>query len=165
MKKLLFIFAFALISMLFMGCPYGSDVPIDKTPSVKIDANLIGVWSPTGFDSTSTYTVSKTDDYNYLIKKESTTGNETTVTKYKAFLSDAGGKTFINIWADDDSQTPKYYFYRLGWSADNKQLTMYEVTDNIKEAFTSSDDLKKFIKDNCSLSFFYNKDTVAYSRK
>ncbi len=165
MKKTHLLPLLALGILLLTGCPYSSDVAIDKTPDVKIDQNLLGAWQPSGFDSSSVYTVTKADDYHYLIKKESTTGNETTITKYNAFLSDINGNTFINLWADDDSQAPKYYFYKLGWSSDKKQLILYEVTDNIRETFTSSDDLKKFIKDNSKYSFFFNKDSAVYMRK
>ena len=164
MKKIHYILSFALVSLLFMGCPYSSETPIDK-PSVKIDNNLIGVWGTDNESDSTKYTVSKIDDFTYLIKKESTSSNETTITKYKGYLSDVGGTKFMNIWADDGSETAKYYFYKIEFADNNKKFIMHEVTDNIQETFTSSDDLKKFIQANMNLSFFFNKDKNTYLKK
>ena len=165
MKKICYILSFMLVSFLFMGCPYDSETPIDKTPSVKIDQNLIGVWGPETTSDSTTYTITKVDDFTYLIKKESTSSNETTITKYKGYLSEVGGEKFFNIWEDNNSETRKYYFYKLEWADNNKKLVMHEVTDNITETFTSSDDLKKFIQTNMKLSFFFNKSTNTYLKK
>jgi hypothetical protein len=165
MKKIYYILSFTLVSFLFMGCPYDSETPIDKTPSVKIDKNLIGVWGPESTSDSTKYTVSKDDDFTYSIKKESTSSNETTITKYKGYLSEIGGEKFFNIWEDNNSDSRKYYFYKLEWADDNKKFIMHEVTDNITETFTSSDDLRKFIQTNMKLSFFFNKDKNTYVKK
>jgi hypothetical protein len=163
MKKIFALLSVVSLSILFMGCPYSSDVPIDK-PSVKMDAAIIGVWGPDSKTDSTTYTISKIDDMTFLIKKESTTGAETTITKYKGYYSEVSGAKFMNIWTDDGS-TPKYYLYKVEWADNNNTLEMSEVTDNIQETFTTSEDCKKFIQQYMGLSFFFNKDKVKYIRK
>ena len=158
MKRLL-PYLFLLTSLLFMGCPYGAEVSIDEGKT-KIDDKLIGKWeskSSTDYD----YIVSKLDDTTYRIEKKSKTEGEPTI--YMGFISVIDDTRFLNIWEDANS-TRTYYFYKMDLTGSGAKLTLSPVTENIKETFTSSNDLKAFFAKNKNLSFFYDKEDEVYIR-
>jgi len=140
-----------------MGCPYGSEVPIDK-PSIKIDEKLIGKWENRS-SSDEVYVVKKEDDYTYRFEEKSSDGSEPTI--YYAYLSDVDGTRFLNVW-QKDAQPLNYYFYKLEISGTGVKVTLHPVNENIDETFYSSAELKDFIRKNMKLSFFYEKDQDEY---
>ena len=141
------------IGFMFMGCPYHSDVAID-TPTVKIDAKLLGKWQKRTSDE-ETYIVTKIDDYNYkIIEKEKTPTEGSKDKEYNAFLSTINGTEFLNLY-DPTEETKSYYFYKLQLSDEIEGFTLFPVTEYVTETFTSSGDLKKFVQANMGLSFFY----------
>ncbi|HTA26778.1 MAG TPA: hypothetical protein VK809_03250 [Bacteroidia bacterium] len=153
MKKT-FIWALLIgIGFMFMGCPYHSDVAID-TPTVKIDAKLLGKWQKRTSDD-ETYIVTQKDAYNFkIVEKEKTPSEGSKDKEYTAFLSKVGGTTFMNLY-DPTEDTKTYYFYKLDISDETGGFTLYPVTEYITETFTASTDLQKFIQSNMGLSFFY----------
>ena len=158
MKKLNLLGLLFAASILFMGCPYGTEVAIDEKPSVKIMPSLIGKWEQRSSTDYS-YMVSKTDDYNYKIEKTTVSSGEKTV--YNGFVSDVSGDKFFNIW--EEKGNPKtYYLYRIDQSGGDNMIKLQSVTQNIDEKFTTSADLKKFIAQYKGLSFFFEKDEDSY---
>ncbi len=152
--RLLFIF-FAIV--IFSGCPYNSEVPIDE-PSVKIDDKLLGLWEAKS-SSDYLYDVKNTDNFTYSIEKKSTESGD--VTAYKGYLSDVEGVRFFNIW--EESASPRvYYFYKVETSTSGARLTLAPVTENIDEKFNDSKSLKDFFKNHSTLSFFYSKEEDVY---
>lgn len=158
MKKI-FPYLMGLFSLLFMGCPYGSEVAIDDGKT-KIDEKLLGKWEAKS-SSDYDYIVSKTDDTTYKIEKKKRDANEVTV--YTGFLSVLGTTKFLNVW-EEQSSPRTYYFYKMELSGSGAKLTLSPVTDNIKEKFESSGALKTFFEKNMNLSFFYGKDDEVYIR-
>ena len=158
MKKLLTSFLFCSVSILFMGCPYSSEVAIDAKPNVKADAALIGSWEQRN-SADYTYKVTKDDDYIMSIDKITKSSND--VTSYKAFISVVNNERFLNVW-EKDASTPSYYFYKIAKGETESLLTLMSVTENIDEKFTSSDALKSFISKNSNLSFFFEKEEDSY---
>lgn len=157
MKKLSLLFAIGFISLVFMGCPYSSEVAID-TPSVKIDEKLLGKWESKS-SSDYSYTVTKADAFTYTIEKKSASSGD--VTTYKGFLSNVGGTFYMNVY-EDGSTTPTYYFYKIEISSSGAKTTMTPVTENITEKFTASAELKDFFKKNQINSYFFDKDADVY---
>lgn len=157
MKKFRILALIGMISLVFMGCPYSSDVSID-TASVKIDEKLVGKWEAKS-SSDYSYTVSKADAYNYTIEKKSASSGD--VTTYKGFLSNIAGTMYLNVF-EDGSTTVTYYFYKIEISPSGSKCTMTPVTENITEKFTTSTELKDFFKKNQGLSFFFDKDQDIY---
>lgn len=156
MNKINFLFTLLVLAVLFMGCPYSSEIAIDE-PKVKIDNDLLKKWELRS-SSDYSYTISKNDDYTYKIEKVSkTSGDKTT---YLGFVSDIKGTKFFNIW-EDGSTTKTYYFYKL----EKESATMIKlvpVTENIDEKFDNSTSLKDFFAKNMGLSFFFDKDEESY---
>jgi hypothetical protein len=150
-----------------MGCPYGTEIPIDDKPVIKVIPNLLGKWEQRSSADYS-YKVTRTDDYNYKIvkakvpsadKKEEASSGDRTV--YFGFISDVAGDKFFNIY--DSTANPKtYYLYKIDMSEGDNMLKMASVTPNITEKFNSSAELKKFIEKYKGLSFFFEKDQDSY---
>ncbi len=156
MKKTLLWSLLVVVGLMFMGCPYHSDVAIDTTPSVKIDTKLLGKWQKRSSDE-DTYVVTQKDANTYeILDKEKTPSEGSEPKKYIAFISNVGGAKFLNLYENksgDDSKS--YYFYKLEISDETDAFSLSPVTEYITETFTSSDDLKKFVQTNMGLSFFY----------
>jgi uncharacterized protein with beta-barrel porin domain len=138
MKKF-FPYLMFVFSLLFMGCPYGSEVAIDDGKT-KIDEKLLGKWESKS-SSDYDYIVSKIDDTTYKIEKKPRGEGEVTV--YIGFLSAIGTTKFLNVW-EEQNTTRTYYFYKMDISGSGAKLTLSPVTDNIKEKFESSSELKSF---------------------
>jgi hypothetical protein len=158
MKTLQHIFAVVIVAILFMGCPYGTEVAIDEKPVVKVMPSLLGKWEQRSSTDYS-YTVSKVDEFTYKIEKLTVSSGEKTV--YNGFVSDVGGEKFFNIW-EESATTKTYYLYKVDMSGGDNLVKLVSVTDNIDEKFTSSAELKKFIEKYKGLSFFFEKDEDSY---
>jgi hypothetical protein len=155
MKSAKFVALFGALSLVFMGCPYESKIPLDTADKSKPDKDFVGGWEEKGDDS---YTWKCTMDGNqYRIEKKSTEDSESEPTIYIGWLSDVGGVPFINVYEQDYSSDRAYYLYRVDKKSEDR-IKFKAITDNITEEFTTSEELKTFIKKNMELSFFYNKD-------
>ncbi|HWB64678.1 MAG TPA: hypothetical protein VG603_14280 [Chitinophagales bacterium] len=155
MKKLKWIAPLFVLAVTLAGCPYSATVPLDA-PSVKINDNLLGTWEPKSSNG-ETYVVTKTDNFTYKIVKNSTDEKTPPVT-YSAYMSSVGGDLFLNLKEENGEPKASYYFFKYEISASGAKVTLHPVTDNIKETFTTSADLKAFFTKYKSLSFFYEKD-------
>jgi hypothetical protein len=156
MKSAKFAALFGALSLMFMGCPYESKVPIDDPSNAKADKELVGKWEEKGSDDYSWK--SELDGNMYRIEKVNIKeGGDPTI--YKGFLSDVGGTPFLNVYeVDEYSSTDKKYYLYLVEKKGEERVKLKAVTDNITEEFTSSTELKAFIKKNMGISFFFNKD-------
>ncbi len=157
----------ALVFALFIltGCPYSSTVPIDA-PSIAVNSKLIGKWvkqsESGGKEEEAEYLVfSKTNANLYKIEKytfDSEKKEHKLDQTFEGHFSKVGKHDFFNMKNDN-----KYFFYKINY-ANNDDLLMIEVTDNIDETFENSATLKSFFQKNADLSFFYNKDESKYKR-
>jgi hypothetical protein len=156
MRKLLNFLPLIGLFLLLTGCPYESEVPIDD-PSVPVPGAIIGKWMKSGADK-DFYLINKAES-NTMIVEENTWSEDSqsfSKVKYYAHLSDIGGNQFMNLKKEG---TSTYYIYKCELTGD-KELKLIEVSNYVKEKFTSSQDLKKFIKKYMKLSFFYADESV-----
>src|ERR1041385_2083261 len=155
MKKNLSEVSMVAVMFFLTGCPYESSVTIDN-PSVKINTKLLGVWKDK--KNSDIYTVEKHDEFTYSITQSK--DND----KLLAFVSIVNGVNFLNFWTPgSDEPSKKYSFYKMEMQTDGSIL-LSEITDNIKESFTSSDEWKKFISANMKNSYFFGKETITLVR-
>lgn len=155
MKTMKFAMLFGVLSLVFMGCPYESKIPLDSADKSKPDKDLVGKWEEKGSDS---YLWTCTLDGNqYKIEKKSTDGDSDEPTVYIGFLSDVAGTQFLNVYEQDYSEDRKYMIYRVE-KKDSERIKFKAMTDNVTEEFTTSEEFKTFVKKNMEISFFYNKD-------
>ena len=158
MKKLLYSILILSGSVLFMGCPYSSNVAIDSKPMQKVDESLTGSWEQRN-STDYTYKITKEDDYNLSIDKITKSSND--VTSYRAFISVVNGDKYLNV-CEKESTSPSYYFYKIEKGETESMLKLLPVTENIDEVFNKSEDLKAFIEKYSKLSFFFDKEEETY---
>lgn len=161
MKKLISLLVLFVFTILFTGCPYKSNFPIDENPEITVDSKLIGKW---GTSSSSYYKVSKKSNYLYSIIYVTLDSNdvEEISDKYEGFLSKVGNVTYLNLRdLDASSGEGEYYLYKFEFKDD--VITLTGVTPYIKEEFSNSQELKKFFKKNQDNSYFFT-DPVEYNR-
>ncbi|CAN5136196.1 hypothetical protein BH09BAC5_BH09BAC5_10400 [soil metagenome] len=154
MKSVKFAVLFGALSLVFMGCPYESKVPVDALSNSKADKQLVGKWDEKGSDDY--LWVATLDGSTYTIEKRNIKdGGDPTV--YKGFISDVSGSTFMNVWDKSDDADPKYYVYKMDKKGDDR-VVLKAMTDNVTEEFETSTELRAFIKANMGNSYFWNKD-------
>jgi hypothetical protein len=157
-SSLMGVFALCLV---LMGCPYESPIPLSEAATKPSD-NLFGTWEESGNPSV-TITVSKADgNHMKVVKSTANEGSEPTIENYNAYITEISGKIFLNVSEVSDYETePKYYFYKIEKNGEFK-LQLFEVTPNIRETFTSSDEMKKFFSANMNNSYFYSTGELTY---
>lgn len=178
MKKRFFpaVIMLLAITVFLTACPYTSSVPV-SAPKEKLDKKLFGKWIKESASDTENpeyfviekfkareHGISKSDEdkYKYSIEKYEYSSSDSTYDK-TLFVSHTTGiedKVFINMQKNGEGS---YYIYRIDIRGDN--FTLFEVTDNIDEKFSNSQDLYNFVKKHKDLSFFYNKDEEKYIRE
>jgi hypothetical protein len=151
MNRLIIFSGMLALCALLCGCPYESDVPIDQ-PAVKINPKIIGAWEDQ--EGHDVYNVSRKDDYTYAIEVIEKKDNK--VDHSTAYTSNINGTVFLNIYEDNPGAGKKYSLYKIEMKGDNA-VKVFPVTDNIREQFTSSSDLKKFFAANMKNSYFFEK--------
>jgi hypothetical protein len=147
--------------LILMGCPYESAVPLSEAKTKAAD-NLIGVWEESG-NSNVTMTVERGSGNMLKITKTTVNeGMEPTIEDYNAHITDINGKMFFNVSEISDYESePNYYIYKVEKSGEFKMI-LFEVTPNIREKFTSSDEMKAFFTANMNNSYFYSTGEVTY---
>lgn len=166
MKRQKYIFYFGMFLVLALaGCPYESSVPISEA-SIKPPKNLFGKWmEPTEIEKNNPthYQIEKKDKYHVLVSlnEYNTTDEKWDTTIYEAFLSEVDDNEYVNL---KEVGASKYLLYKIVWNTDD-EFTLHEVTNNIKEEFTSPGELKSFISEHQHLSFFFNKDATTYIKR
>ncbi|MDI1355584.1 MAG: hypothetical protein PSX36_11735 [bacterium] len=153
MKKAISSVALIAVLIYLTGCIYESSVPIDE-PSVKVSPKLLFTWGESGGD---TYKFSRADDYTYTIDVTHTGTKKPE--KLMAYASIVDDKTFLNVWDSKKKPTNRSYLLLKIKLLSDSTLMVMPLTENIREKFTSSADLKKFISENMEHSFFYEKDS------
>ena len=150
--------------LLLTACPYESKVPVSE-PTEKIDKKLLGVWiaeADLEYETPTQYEIDKfsKEKYSMIEKSYSTYDSSFSETKYFMHTSTIGANVFLNI---QEFGGGVYYIHRIVMGDD--EFTLFEVSENIDEQFTSPEELKTFISSNMHLSFFFTKDEQKYIRK
>ena len=154
------------IVVLLAGCPFSSSVPIDEG-SVKVSSALVGEWMSAGDKETEnpTYFIVTKDDNNHATAKKmeySASDSSYNKTIYHLTFSDVNGETFMNAMEEEGTT---YNLYKFRFDEQAGAVYTSEVTDYIKETFSTSAELKDFIAKNKSNSYFYTNTSETYVRK
>ncbi|MCS7076804.1 MAG: hypothetical protein NZ455_08850 [Bacteroidia bacterium] len=149
------------MSFILWGCPYSSDVPIDEAKE-KVNPDLMGKWTKdVNSENPKFYNVTKASDtkYNFEENTWNSTDKKYDKKNYTGHTTTIGGDIFLNMESGG-----KYYLYKIVLRKNEGVFELIEVTDNIKEKFTKSADLKAFVTKYKDLSFFYNKEVEKYKK-
>jgi len=155
------IFFLTAVSIFLFACPYKSKVPIDAE-TVKIKPELIGKWvknTDIEKEKPAFFIISELSKTKYQFTKNEYSTYDSTykLTNYTVYFSLIENVEFMNMQEENGED---FLLYKI--VSGNKEITLFEVTDNIDEQFTTSAELKAFIKKYMNLSFFYNKDEEKY---
>ncbi|MBX7051744.1 MAG: hypothetical protein K1X54_06900 [Flavobacteriales bacterium] len=156
------IIGFAILiatALLFAGCPYSSEVPLTST-GMKLPMGIAGTWEDPDNPSESVEVRATSETSVEVIKTTTSEGSEAVVEHYNGFFSDVNGAIFLNIKEDDEYST-SFYLYKIERIGDNK-IKLLSVTPNIREKFTSSEEMKKFFAANMQNSYFYESTETTY---
>jgi len=152
--------------LLLTGCPYSSSVPIDEG-TVKISDLLPGKWiSTTDMESENPtyFEISKDDKFHATARKMEFSSSDSTYgeTIYHLTFSDVNGETFMNAIEEGGAA---YNLYKFTFDEKSGEISTSEVTDYIKETFSTSKELKDFIAKNKGNSYFFTNTSETYVRK
>ncbi len=184
MKNLFALILLFLTSVRFLGCPYTSNVPIDK-PNMKIENSYLGVWSETNI-STVRYDIKKLNDFEYLIIQlpDTTSRNinsfdndteqsndvkkSSDTTTYTGHISKIKDFYFLNLKSKGENflEANKYNIFKIDFTG-SSEFRLTEITSNIKEQFDNSNDLRNFIEKymDSGISFFYGSESTYLKEK
>ncbi|MGL4598575.1 MAG: hypothetical protein ACRCYO_13750 [Bacteroidia bacterium] len=154
MKSVKMLALFGSMSLMFMGCPYESKVPVDDLSNAKVDSDCKGDYDEKG-STDYTYKVTHEGNMYKIVKKKTTGEDEPTI--YYGFTSKVDDQMYMNVYEDGDASTRKYYIYKFEKKGEDR-VKLKGVTDNITEEFASSAELKAYIKKYSEISFFFDKD-------
>jgi len=157
---------FLAIVVLLAGCPFSSSVPIDEG-TVKISPDLLGEWiSPADKESANPtyFIITRDDKFRATAKKMEYSSSDSSYSEtiYHLTFSDVNGETFMNALEEEGTT---YSLFKFSYDAKSGEILTSEVTDYIKETFSTSAELKDFIAKNKSNSYFFTNTSDTYVRK
>lgn len=165
-QKVLMSSGLLAIVVLLAGCPYSSSVPIDDG-TVKISSDLVGQWMSTSemeSENPSYFVITKDDKFHATAKKMEYSSSDSSYSEtiFHLTFSDVNGETFMNAMEEEGTT---YNLLKFKFDEKTGEISTSEVSDYIKETFTTSAELKDFIAKNKSNSYFYTNTTETYVRK
>lgn len=154
------------IVVLLSGCPFSSNVPIDEG-TVKVSSDLVGEWMSAAdkeSENPTYFIVTKDDKFKATAKKMEYSSSDSSYSKtiYHLTFSDVNGEIFMNALEEEGTT---YSLYKFSFNEKTGEIQTSEVTDYIKETFTTSNELKDFIAKNKSNSYFFTNTSDTYVRK
>ncbi len=160
-------YLFLLVMMAILaGCPYKSPVPI-TTPSFS-DEGIVGKWNEVSeygeSENPNFMEVITLEGFKYEVNENTynTTDEKYDVKTFTAHLTEIDDVRFLNMEPSDDEGS--YFLFKIEMNGAGS-FTLFEVTDNIDEEFTTSEELYAFVKEHMHLSFFYNQDEKKYNKE
>lgn len=142
------------ISLFFMGCPYSSEVPLGSKGD-RIPEKWEGEWKRSGDDSQK-MSIRKQNDFTFTLIKTEKGDTRTKVDTFECMVFKMGNTYIVQADSKGQADAKRYLFYKV--EVQEYLLHFFEVTDNIREEFTSSAEMMAFFKQGAQLSYFYNKD-------
>lgn len=151
-----FLFSALLLtfSLFLMGCPYSSDIPLGAKGD-RIPDKWEGEWKRSGDDSQK-MSIRKKNDYVFTLIKTEKGDTRTKVDTFECKVFRMGYTAIVQADSKGKSDAKRYLFYKV--EVQEYLLRFFEVTDNIREEFTSSSEMMAFFRQGAPLSYFYNKD-------
>ena len=147
MIKNLNLLSLLIIFLLFVGCPYLSNIPLDSNQNAKIDKKLIGTWGNPDEqnDSLTALNIYQFNEREHLIMIE----EENEIALYGAHVTLLDGHKFLNVHRLESEPQEKLEYAFVKYQVHNDTLFLQIIEDQIiKEQFNNSKKLRKFISEN-----------------
>ncbi len=169
MKQYFEMLVFAVVVILSLASCADARYPIDNTPSVKVDARLMGGWKvkeKKGNKMVSTddmvYMINKHNDFEYMLVTK--TGRKKEAETTTAFLSDVNKVQFLNVYIKGD--TAGYSFFRiLDINEAGNKLTIAGIADTTMRSLTSAEQVRERITKNLNNPAFYRDTAYLFKTK
>jgi hypothetical protein len=148
-----FIFFLVLVSL--SSCKfYTSDVPISGSDKSVIDQKLLGKWYGADVDKENSNILKKTDEYVELLDFNAREYAFTLTSPEGSMLfrmhnSQVKDLRIFNIYPvnNDKEDDPVWFFCHID-DVSNDMLNLSYISDSLKEKFSKSKDLEKFLTKN-----------------
>jgi hypothetical protein len=159
---------FLFLILLFSGCPYTSEIPLNSAEDAVIDDSLIGNWGnpEKEADSTEVLHILPFNAHEYLIlffEEE-----ETSI--FRAFSKSIGESDFLTLTEilPETEQKVNYIFARYQIHKDQLQISLVEEKLFDDQRFENSDQLCRFIETHLENDILYDEThsfvRVSYSK-
>lgn len=160
MKNFSFGLMLALVAVLLWGCPYKSAVPLSE-PVEYVNKQIIGKWIPKADESKENpeyYLIAENDTVSYSVEHFQFNQEDSSYTakSYICWTTRIDNIQFMNVQQAGQKEVTLYRLDVMG----DELMVLYQVTNNIDERFTDSQEMYAFFKKHMRLSFFYNGDEV-----
>lgn len=147
-----------LSALVLAGCGL-SVVPISEVADAPVDTSLVGVWRDLDPESTAEFLVLKWDENNYYVElwiEPELPADE--IGRFRAYTSVVEGTNFLNLQYLAESEEDRVYSFLT--YARNSDGTLHvgelnDVADQKIDDFTSSADLRAFVRANVDNDQFY----------
>lgn len=165
MTRNLNLLSLLIIFLLFVGCPYLSNIPLDSNQNAKIDKKLIGTWR-NPVEQSASLTILNIYQFNereYLILIE----EESEIALYGAHVTLLDGHKFLNVHRLESEPQEKLEYAFVNYQVHNDTLFLQIIEDQIiTEQFNNSKKLRKFIIENLkNANLFGEKETLIRKRE
>ena len=160
MKKVLAFVVGVLVVSGFTACSLPK-YPIDETPSVKVDARLLGTWKAKVKGETETYTLTREGDYQYLVTAKKPGNKKKEL--MNAYLSMVDTIRFLNVYDRGDTEK-RYFFMRLlEINAAGNRLRACGVDDTNMQHLPNAKAVREYVVKNINRPSFYG-DTAWFEK-
>jgi len=149
MKHKIFQFISAVFCIFALtACPYSSDYPLDAGGYIPIQDNMLGEWKVYGADAKE-LKVSEIDNFTIKVSDANVS--------YRGHFSNLNGVLFINVkTSNSDGTSGKIFIFKV-ITVSTKEIYLYPLTENIKTKFSSSAQLKEYVKANLDNDLLYEE--------
>jgi hypothetical protein len=140
-RSRLFLLA-ASAALLLAGCPYGSEFPLDSPQQAIRDDALLGAWKPAAGSEEDFLLTFRSEGEAALSLLAESPGEEPA--SYPAFVSELGGRRFLNLRDTEDSG--RWYF--ADYLFHQGRLRLRLVDDELigDRVFASAAELAAFLR-------------------
>ncbi len=157
MKYLVIMFCLFLLLIFFSGCPYDSDIALEKNPSTEIDSLILGKWysdNIKGEDCKQEYQIFQFNKFEYYLELKVLCPKDTEIYRYRGFITTFESMQLLNL--ENIERDRSFNFFRIIKKKD--KLKVAWVSDEyVKQKFTNEIELKEYFKDNMYKKGFFDE--------
>lgn len=147
-----------LSALILAGCG-SSAVPISEVGDAPVDNSLVGVWRDLDPENSTEFLVLKWDEKSYYVEvrmEPGLPGDE--IERFRAYTSVVEGTNFLNLLylaESEEDRTYSFLTYVLNSDGTLRIGELNDVADQNIDDFTSSTDLRAFVRANVDNDQFY----------
>jgi len=135
-------FLLAAAALLLDGCPYGSEFPLGSPPQGVRDDALLGAWKPAA-ESEEDFTLTFRSAGGATLSVLAESPDEEPAS-YPAFVSELGGRRFLNLRDTEDSG--RWYFANYLFHQGRLRLRLVDDELIGDRTFPSAEELAAFLQ-------------------